>query len=409
MPSPRQSTGRARGAQARRHRTLFRCHHCGDDKHQLPISLSPERARSSSSAPVAAEGSARQTRCAGQYGDDRADGRRWTRMRPAELDSQASARIALAASESRSARWRPAPAWAAAGVTIPPARRHPRRHAKQAERYQRRYRTDRVQRGAGDHAHERRDGDDRREARHCGQCDFRHSLIRASPTQQVTAAAVAASSTLGRPGAPGTARKPATAANAVAIRLSVSPAIASTIGALRQRRRHQRRRSAPSAAIAAVAPGGLALALKVFRTSASTPMPVRQPAAIATGKPRHQSTPGVGPRSGPPPASPTRPPLRRRDEGRAAGSRTWLRSRTAPSQIPFCANVFDGSKVAGAGMDSWYRFAVQTVVDPAGLEDVDDRRESGRRRASRPVGPGRRRRRRHARTRGAAPDRMQTT
>ena len=40
----------------------------------------------------------------------------------------------------------------------------------------------------------------------------------------VTAAPVAASSTLGAPGAPGTARKPAAAANTVAITLSVSPA-----------------------------------------------------------------------------------------------------------------------------------------------------------------------------------------
>ena len=44
---------------------------------------------------------------------------------------------------------------------------------------------------------------------------------------EVAAAAVAASNTLGIPGAPGTARKPATAANAVAITLSASPAIGS--------------------------------------------------------------------------------------------------------------------------------------------------------------------------------------
>ncbi len=44
-------------------------------------------------------------------------------------------------------------------------------------------------------------------------------------TTAVTPAAAAASNTFGMPGAPGTATKPATAANAVAMRLNASPAV----------------------------------------------------------------------------------------------------------------------------------------------------------------------------------------
>ena len=69
-------------------------------------------------------------------------------------------------------------------------------------------------------------------------------------TTDVTAAAIAASSTLGAPETPGTAMKPATAANAVAIRLRVSPAM----GSRAARCAVSRAMSPAVAAIQAVAP-----------------------------------------------------------------------------------------------------------------------------------------------------------
>src|SRR6516225_5391008 len=95
---------------------------------------------------------------------------------------------------------------------------------------------------------------------------------------EVTAAAVAASNTLGIPGAPGTARNPAIAPNAVAIRLRASPAIASryTRYAITAA---SRARKPVDAARPAEAP--VALVLNAFRTSTSAPTAVRQPAAAA--------------------------------------------------------------------------------------------------------------------------------
>ena len=59
--------------------------------------------------------------------------------------------------------------------------------------------------------------------------------------------------------------------------------------------------------------------------------------------------------------------------------RDWLKTKTAPSRIPFCANVVDARKADAPGRDSWYRGG-HGIVGPIGaavIQDVDDRRDQG--------------------------------
>src|SRR6516225_4655982 len=97
---------------------------------------------------------------------------------------------------------------------------------------------------------------------------------------EVTAAVVAASNALGTPGAPGTARNPATAPNAVAIKLSASPAIASRYARCAITAKSTAMKPANVATPAALK-SRILLIIKAFRIRASAPTPVRQPAATA--------------------------------------------------------------------------------------------------------------------------------
>src|ERR1700757_150810 len=98
---------------------------------------------------------------------------------------------------------------------------------------------------------------------------------------EITAAPIAASSALETPGAPGTARKPAIAANTVAITLSVSPAIESLCARAAKTANSRETKPANAATPAVTKKWRVTLTLRAFRISVTAPIPVRQLATAA--------------------------------------------------------------------------------------------------------------------------------
>ncbi len=165
----------------------------------------------------------------------------------------------------------------------------------------------------------------------------------------VTAAAVAASSTLGAPPAPGTARKPATEAKPLAITLSVSPAIrfpytrCATIAA--------KIATKPASAVTAAVllKSRIVFLARTFRTSASPPMQVMLLAAAAPISWLACRVQGGAI------AFTVADTASATSSWRGAGSGIagWLSSRIAPSRIPLCARVADAGRADPPGRESW--------------------------------------------------------